>query len=313
MKHMTDYRRLGPPVKAKDVPIRTDRYLGSKFLFLSRTEWNRRLHQGEVLVNERVVRPSFRLKEGDRICYFCPPEREPQVNKSLQIVAEFQGILAVYKPPNLPMHEGGAYRKHTFYELLREKLGSDCAAVHRLDRETSGLVLCSSDPNLRKSLGKVFSEKRIEKTYLAIVHGIPASPTWIVNAPLGQSKETLFRVKQGVRPDGAPSETRYECIESKNGLSLLRVFPKTGRTHQIRVHSAFSGHHLVGDKKYHPDESIYLEYLESGFSDRVRTACLTERLCLHATRIRFEHPVTGKICDVESPMPSDMQAIWNTL
>jgi len=300
-----------------DVPeafaaMRVDRYLGTRFLFLSRTEWNRRLRKGEVLVNERPVKASFRLKEGDRVCYFCPVEKEPPVNTNIRIISEDEGVLAIYKPPNLPMHEGGAYRKNTFYEVLRDRLGPDCAAVHRLDRETSGIVLCARDPELRNALSAGLRERVFEKTYLAIVHGVPEQEEWSVDAPLGDALETSFRVKQWVRPDGAESLTTFRCLESRKGRSLLQVSPKTGRTHQIRVHGSWSGFPLVGDKKYYPDESIYLEYLENGFTDRVRSACYTERLCLHATAMRYQHPVHGRVSEVHSPIPDDMKAIWDS-
>ena len=312
MYHPEDYRNLGQPVSEDHASIRVDRYLGSKFLFLSRTEWNRRLKNNEVLVNSKPVRASFKLKEGDKICYYCPATREPDVNSDIQVLAEDHGVLAIYKPPNLPMHEGGAYRKNTFYEVLKNKLGPEYAAVHRLDRETSGIVLCAADPVIRNALSEELRERTVQKTYLAIVNGIPEKTDWIVDAPLGDALETTFRIKQWVRPDGAPSETLFHCLESKNGKSLLRVHPKTGRTHQIRVHGAWYGHPLIGDKKYHPDESIYLEYLDHGFTDRVRDACYFERLCLHAAGIQFRHPVTGEFCEFKCPVPEDMKMIWDS-
>ena len=313
MHNSDDYRNLTRSVSEDQMDSRVDRYLGSGFLFLSRTQWTRKLRRGEVLVNGRPVRPSYRLQPGDQICYFCPSSREPEVNRGIRLIQEIDGIMAVYKPPGLPMHEGGAYRKNTFSELLRQKFDPDCAAVHRLDRETSGIVLCACDARLRRTLSAGLRDRNVEKTYLAIVNGVPSRERWTVSAPLGRAPETTFRIKQWVRPDGAPSETTFEVLATTDCKTLLKVMPKTGRTHQIRVHSAYVGHPLVGDKKYHPDESIYLEYLDKGFTERVRQQCYTERLCLHAAGIRFHHPLSSKLCHITCPIPEDMESVWQDI
>lgn len=308
--NLNDYRNLGKAILPEEAGIRIDRHLGERFLFLSRNEWSKRLRKGEVFVNLVPVKSSYRLRPNDEICYLCPPSKEPEVNREIQVVWEKDGVIGVYKPPNLPMHEGGRYRKNTFYELVINEIGPEWAAVHRLDRETSGIVLCANTPELRNTLSKELRERTMEKTYYAIVHGIPKEQKFLVDEPLGETLETTFRVKNWVIPGGMPSQTHYELLETKGDYSLLKVSPKTGRTHQIRIHSSFLGHHLIGDKKYHPDESIYLEYLGHGFTDRVESAVKYDRLCLHATNLKFLHPLDNQLCEIDIPMPEDMQNIW---
>lgn len=309
-----DYRALGKSITDQDVGLRLDAYLGKYFLFRSRTKWAELIEKGDVLINGKSVwRPSLRLKLGDIVSYYNPIQHEPKVNKAIEILWEKSGIIAVYKPSGLPMHEAGAYRRNTFNEVLKEKVGRDWAAIHRLDRETSGIVLCANTLEARGGLSLGLRQREFKKIYLAIVFNSPTRQSWIVDQPMGEISETLFRTKYWVTPNGYPSETRFEVLAQTKKHALFKVEPKTGRTHQIRIHSAWSGHHLVGDKKYFPDEKIYLHYLENGFDDQVREACLFDRLCLHAHSLTFTHPLTGEDCHVESPMPDDMNQIWNNL
>ena len=308
-----EYRRLGQAIGADYTGCRLDYYLAKNFLFRSRTNWQEVIRNGKVLVNRRAVKASSRLDSGDEVCYFRPVSSEPPVNKNLSVLWENEGIVAIHKPSNLPMHEGGAYRKNTFCEVLKDLLGTQWAPTHRLDRETSGIVLCSDKSQLRTELSGSFYRRKISKKYLAFALGEVKTPEWSVDQPIRQTKNTSFRIKYWVEPDGLPSQTHFKVREYARGFSFLEVFPKTGRTHQIRVHSAWSGFPLVGDKKYFPDEKIYLEYYDKGFSENVRRACLFDRLCLHAAAISFVHPANKKTFTVECELPKDMQEIWQFL
>ncbi len=288
--------------------------MGQNFLFFSRSQWRKVIEENKVLINQKPVRKaSHCLREKDSIYYFNPPSKEPEVDKGIKPLWEKDGVMAVYKPSDLPMHEGGLYRHNTFSQVLKEKVGPHWAAVHRLDRETSGIVLCAQTKELRNSLSLSLRQRTMEKTYLAVVKGVPKLSQWVVDEPIGPKKGSLLRVKQWVEPDGLPSYTTFEVLERVAGFSLLKVQPKTGRTHQIRVHSAWKGHPLVGDKKYQEDETLYLRYLEEGFSAPIRAACLYNRLCLHATQLSFVHPSSGVKHQVSCPMPQDMKAIWDDL
>lgn len=309
----SDFRRLGKAIDHVYAGRRVDFYLGKEFLFRSRTTWQNVIDAGKVLVNGRTVKPSFTLSEGDEVCYFRPESSEPQVNKNISVLWEKDGLVAFFKPSNLPMHEGGAYRRNTFLEVLRKDFGPEWAPMHRLDRETSGIVLCSDQVSLRNQLSGDFYHKRISKRYTAFAIGETTREEWNVDQPIGEAKNTRFRLKYGVEEDGMPSQTHFKVKERTSGFSFLEVSPRTGRTHQIRVHSSWSGLPLVGDKKYYPDESIYLEHCDHGFTENVRQACIFDRLCLHAAYLSFIHPGDKKRYEVECEVPNDMKEIWETL
>jgi RluA family pseudouridine synthase len=261
------------------------------------------------LINGKAVRATYRLKSGDEVCYFLPQESEPQVNRKIAVLWRDAGIMAVEKPSNLPMHEGGRYRLNTFYELLRSEVGEQWAAVHRLDRETSGIVICAGTKDLRNQLSAEFRQRTMKKSYLALVKGVPADDDFTVDAPIGDASQTIFRQKKWVESDGLPAVTRFRVLAKGCYHSLLEAQPLTGRTHQIRVHAAWSGYPLVGDKKYHPDESVYLDYMDNGLTEKVLEAVEGERLCLHAALLSFRRPHSEGIVTVECPMPADMRAI----
>jgi 23S rRNA pseudouridine1911/1915/1917 synthase len=307
------YRKLGKPITCDHAGHRLDRYLSENFLFHSRNQWQRHFAAKDIVVNTQPVKASYRLKVGDVVSYYSPSECEPAVDKTVRKIWENDGIIAVYKPSNLPMHEGGAYRKNTFSEVIQNEFGLGLAAVHRLDRETSGIVICAQNKALRNDLSVYFRERQISKKYLAIAIGVPIQDYWEVDAPIGLSKSTLFRTKQAVIEAGLPSQTSFKVLEKTARFTLLEVSPRTGRTHQIRVHAAHVGLPLVGDKKYHPNENIFLEYADHGFTENVEKNCFSERLCLHATAISFIHPNSGQSYHIECPMPADMAKIWQDL
>ncbi len=310
---LKNYRQLGKPIHEDFSGVRLDDYLGKHFLFMSRTQWKKAIAESKLLVNEEPKKGSYRLREGDLVHYFSPENAEPTVDKNIKIIWEEDGVIAVYKPSNLPIHEGGAYKSNTFCTVLQEERGLAWAPVHRLDRETSGLVLCANTSELRNALSESLRTHAMEKTYFAIGIGEAKEDSWIVEQPIGLAENSLLRTKQAVRPDGAYSLTEFQVLERANGFSLLKVKPKTGRTHQIRVHSTWSGLPLVGDKKYCFNEEITCEHFDRGFTDRVKEVVYFDRLCLHATNLKFLHPVSGKECDIKAPMPEDMLEIWKKL
>jgi 23S rRNA pseudouridine1911/1915/1917 synthase len=311
-----EYRRLGGPVPADCEGTRVDGYLADKFPFLSRSAWQKRIDGGGLTVNGRVTKASARLKYGDQLSMYYPAVVEPEVARDVRVIWESQGVLAAYKPGNLPMHENGPYRKNTFHELIGELCGREWAAVHRLDRETSGLVLCAATTELRGKLSIDWEAWRVSKEYLAIVRGIPAVAAWDCEGAIGNLVESEIRIKKWVVPEeegGLSAQTAFEVDETGRDAALLRARPRTGRTNQIRIHAAYSGHVLYGDKLYHPDEAVFLEYFEHGATPNVVAQTGFERCCLHAAALEFKHPATGAATRVEAPMADDMQAFWQTL
>ena len=308
-----DYRRLGAQLTSDLAGQRADGYLARHFPFLSRSEWQSRIKAGNLKVCGRKVRPSYVLKEGDYFDFFHPHSAEPVTDTEIYPVWKEGGVLAVYKPANLPMHENGPYRFNTFANLLRTQIGPEWSAVHRLDLETSGIVLCAANYKVRRGLAIALERREVLKEYVAIVRGVPEEPVWIEQGPIGYVPGSVIRIKKWVMPGGLPSETRFTVAATKANHAILRVEPKTGRTNQIRIHAAYKGHPLVGDKLYHQDDNVFLEYNDKGPTNWVISMTGHRRLCLHAAAISFVHPETSKICEISSPLPDDMQACWDAL
>lgn len=304
------YRRLGPPISLAGEGERIDAYLARSFPFLSRSGWLKRIADGTLLVNGRSAKKAARLKLGDEILLHAPAMEEPEVDRSLRILWQDGPVMAVYKPGNLPMHENGPYRKNTFTNIVWEEYGREWAAVHRLDRETSGIVICGATSDVRARMSKDFQSRRIRKEYQAIVRGVPETPKWIADGPIGDLMKSAIRIKKWVVPEGQTALTEFEIEDVALGASLLRARPLTGRTNQIRIHAAHAGHVVFGDKLYHDDEEIFLEYFEKGPTPNVIRRAGFSRLCLHAAALELKHPATGREERVECPMPQDMVDFW---
>ncbi len=292
---------------------RIDGYLGRSFPFHNRKLWKDKIKSGELLVNGEKVKHTYSVKWRDRITTWYPESMEPEVPTNLSEIWNDQGIMAVYKPSGLPIHEVGKYRKNTFCNLLIEKFGPDWAAVHRIDAETSGIVLCSNDPAIRTKLTDDFIAHKIKKEYLAILVGRPSKDEWIVDAPIGDLDETLLRKKVGVVEGAAPARTRFKVMERTGYNALVKAFPESGRTHQIRIHAAHCGHRLLGEKKHLEDETIFMEFCDQGLTSRVVRESGALRLCLHAFALTFTHPVTGESVRIENPLDQSMLDEWQKL
>ncbi len=309
-----EFRGIGGEVPGDQDGARVDAYLAKQFPFLSRAGWQVRIGDGRLLVNGAKVKAASRLKTGDLLSHYMPSGAEPEVDRGIRVLWERKGVMAVFKPGNLPMHESGLYRKNTFSELVHEKIGKEWAAVHRIDRETSGIVICGDNNDLRARLSIDFAERRVYKEYLAIGRGVAADDSWTCDGPIGDLKASLIRIKRGVVEGGQPAKTEFRVLARGRDATLLHCRPLTGRTNQIRIHAAHAGHVLFGDKLYHDDEMIFLDYLDHGQTDDItrRTGGI-RRLCLHATAIEFKHPADGELCRIETPLPEDLQDFWASL
>lgn len=208
------------------------------------------------------------------------------------------------------MHESGFYWRHTLHAIVAARFGSEWQPMHRLDRETSGVVLFGACPELRRSISLDFTARRVRKTYLAIVRGEAAFDAVEVDAPIGADPTTHYP-KGKVRSDGDPANTYFRVLDRRAGFSLLEATPKTGRYNQIRIHAAHLGLPIVGDKLYQNDEQIFLAYHRLGNCDHVQKLAGFPRHCLHAAAVELEHPRTGKCFRAEAAMPEDMQQFWH--
>lgn len=226
--------------------------------------------------------------------------------------------LVVDKPPFLQVHPSKPGRGFTLWDGLRGLLayeianGGQVSIINRLDRETSGLTLVAKSHAAARALGLEMMARRVEKEYLALTWGWPERDEFTVDAPLlrqGTRTPTRIHLKQAVHPDGAAARTRFRVeqrctLATTNGdhFALVRAFPETGRTHQIRVHLAHAGHPIVGDKIYGPDESCYLEFIETGWTPALAARLLLPRHALHSAALRL--PALG--LEWKSPFASDV-------
>jgi 23S rRNA pseudouridine1911/1915/1917 synthase len=180
--------------------------------------------------------------------------------------------------------------------------------AHRLDRETSGVVLLARDPLTARRLSDAFAAGELRKPARASVRGGPRPRRGVIDRPIGRDLASGIYVKRAVVEGGAPAVTEYEVERAAGGFALLRLRPRTGRRHQIRVHLEAIGHPIVGDKLYGGDPRWYVRALERGESEAMRQALLAPRQLLHAAAIDLAHPATGAPLRVESPLPADMEA-----
>ena len=283
---------------------RLDVFVARRMPELSRSRVHRLIDDGRIAVAGQRPKPGLRLDAGARVTVDVPPpvpataEPEPI---ALDVLYEDADVLAVNKPPAMTVHPSPGHVSATLVNAIL----SHCddlsgiggvmrpGIVHRLDRDTSGVILVAKNDAAHHGLARQLKERTIEKTYLALVEGTPRPPQGVIDAPIARNPQ--HRQRMGVYAGGRDAVTAYRLIERFSGASLIEAAPKTGRTHQIRVHFAAIGHPIVGDRVYG------------------KRSPLVTRQFLHAARIRFAHPRDDAAMDIAAPLAADLVAALTAL
>ena len=292
---------------------RLDHFIHARIPRLSRNRIQRML-RAQRRYSGVVLRPAQRVRAGQRLVIWRPAPIEPEVPRTFGVIYQDQQLLAIDKPAGLPVHATARFFRNTLTAVLRERFpaGEVPNICHRLDRETSGLMLLARTHRAEVELKQAFFQRRVNKAYLAIVRGDPGDEGTI-DQPIGPDSESGIRIRRMVGEQGQPACTLFRRIERRGAFSLVEARPVTGRQHQIRVHLAWLGTPVVGDKLYGVDPSIFLEYTDHGWSEEMREQLLLPRQALHAARAHLIHPETGEPLTLECPLSADLQRFWADL
>jgi 23S rRNA pseudouridine1911/1915/1917 synthase len=288
---------------------RLDHFLKHRIRRLSRAKICTIIAQQVRLGDGRRPRPALGVRAGETIIVDRPAPVEPEVPRFFGILAEDETFLALDKPAGLPMHTTAKFWKNTLVALLRERFPSEALQIcHRLDRETSGVLLVARGRVAASFLKRAFAQRLVRKSYLALVHGVPAEPEGVIDRPM-RLVDSRTHIMMGVASDGSPAVTRYRVVRPFAEHALVEASPETGRQHQIRVHLASIGHPIVGDKLYGASEQAFMDYCDSGLTPELLAAFDgLPRHALHAARLCFPHPRTREPVTIESPLPEDLVA-----
>lgn len=304
-----DGTRVAFDLAAEAAGQRLDRALADRFPDHSRTVVTAWIREGRVLVDGRALPAKHHVSGGEAVEVWIPPPRPSRLEPEdipLDLLHRDESLLVLDKPAGLTVHPGAGQRRGTLANALTHHLrdlpelgGADRPGiVHRLDKHTSGVMVVALTEVAQRALSRAFAARKVKKTYLACVHGVVDEESGVIEHPIGRSP--VARTKMAVRPDrGRAARTAWETERRLPRHTLLRCHPRTGRTHQIRVHLQSLQHPIVGDGTYGrrnaPGED------------------LAPRLLLHAWRLAFPHPATGKTVSFEAPVPQDFRAALEAL
>ena len=310
--------------------FRLDRFLATRIVRLSRTRVQQIVAAGRVRradTGEVLLRPGQRMHAGEALVIERPAPREPSVVMDYRELHRDPELLVLDKPAGLPVHPSARYHRHTLTALMRERLGSGHGweMAHRLDRETSGVLIFGRHGGSATALKRAFFARAVEKRYWALVTGCIEGHVRI-DMPLGPARDSAIRIKMGPREveDGGLTAVT-EVVPLARGtfrgapITLVECRPETGRQHQIRVHLTQIGHPLLGDKLYGLPEAKFLAIVEREAEGQALppARALAEleaelglaRHALHAASLAFPHPADGRPVRFTAPWPADLAAI----
>lgn len=284
---------------------RIDKALADAYPDLSRSQWQQLIADGLVTVAEQTVKASLRLEGGERVRAVLPDVAETDLlaqDIPLDILYEDADIIAVNKAAGMVVHPAPGHEAGTLVNAILgycddlEGVGGERrpGIVHRLDKETSGLILVAKNDLALRYLQRQFKRRTVSKTYLALVEGHIQPPQALIDAPIGRDphhRKRMAVIRPGSSSRSRAAQTEYRLMETFARHSLVACYPRTGRTHQIRVHLAFAGYPIVGDDIY----------------GRRKQELALERHFLHAWRLTFRRPSDDQTWTIEAPLPQDLQ------
>lgn len=294
-------------IQADEVGLRLDRYLTSVLASLSRTTVQQLIVDGSILVNGQPGKPGYALRIGDEVQVFSLQQKNKAANVKpqllpLDVVYEDEDLLVLNKAAGMVVHPAIGHHDDTLVNALvahypdiqRDGTEQRPGIIHRLDKDTSGLIIVARNATTQVALSEQMKRKEIVKRYLALVEGVVALDQGSIDAPIG--RDPRHRQQMAIITVGSrEARTHFRVLERFQRHTLLLLELETGRTHQIRVHLKAIGHPVVGDPVY-------------GSGSVVRGSTL-KRQFLHAYQLRFTHPSTGAVIDLEAPLPDDLQAV----
>ena len=327
---MTDNATESVTITAAESGERVDRVLAARLATLSRSRLKALILAGQVKIAARTIRdPATAVKSGDVVTVTLPPP-EPAAPKGetipLNIVYEDDSIIVIDKPKGLVVHPAAGHASGTLVNALIAHCGASLSGiggvkrpgiVHRLDKDTTGLMVVAKTDIAHRALSRQFAETAegpLKRGYLAFVWGVPARPKGTIDAPLGRHPHA--RDRQAVRDDGRAAVTHWQVLEQfpgsdgKPAVALLACTLETGRTHQIRVHLAHAGHPILGDATY----GTGFKTKSSRLAPDARSALeALGRQALHAYLLAIEHPETGDLLEFQSELPGDLRRLRHAL
>ncbi len=303
---------------------RLDVLLAHRFTDYSRAHMRRVITAGGARLDGRGARPSSRVRTGQAVEVVLPeiPRQAPSPEAiPIDVLYEDDYLAVIDKPPGMVVHPARGNWTGTLASALQHRFAGRLSTtggptrpgiVHRLDRDTSGAILVAKTDLVHHKLAAQFSERTVEKEYFALVSGTPERDRDVIDCPIGvhpQQREKMAILRG--HPDSRPAETFYEVDERFDGFAAVRAMPRTGRTHQIRVHLAHIGCPVLCDRQYGGRAEITRGEISR---DRGDALVLLSRQALHARRLNFSHPfLGGRMIEVEAPLPPDMTAVLQAL
>lgn len=235
----------------------------------------------------------------------------PSQGDEPRLLYEDDQLVIVDKPAGVPVHPSPRWPDGTLVQWLWRRYDGTCQQVqlaHRIDRETSGVVVATRDGDSNRRMHAAFAQQEVQKRYVALVVGEPAWDSRVAEGPIGKDKSSAVRMRMAVTPDGAPSRTELVVRERLGGYALIEAAPRTGRQHQIRVHLSHLGHPIVGDKIYGADERLFIQWHEGREDDAMWERLKMRRHALHAESLTLPHPWRRGVVEVVAPLPEDLRS-----